>query len=304
MALYRTTHFYEQQLKTKLSSYIDQQKLFNKIDAIPELQGASIIYIDSNYTIVELRPFTPVCQLSPIKVILREPPQMMGQQQFASHLKGSQGNARESRLVGEVAGTALSCGAAILGWIVVFGSGATIPLTGGASSAITYLAVAASTASLAQCANGVYRSYNEVNDPLKNDALDSQEWYTNIAFAVDVISLAGAAAAGAITLKTIKLLQANSLKTTTVLLQGLSRSEKKRLTQEIIRMNQPGVSNSLLKSLVRSGVYPKRYSGIQITQALKFQLKDAVGASMSFTGSALSGNVNSLAVGIYEELAE
>jgi hypothetical protein len=33
-----------------------------------------------------------------------------------------------------------------------------------------------------------------------------------------------------------------------------------------------------------------------------FILKDAVGASMSFAGSALSGNVNSLAVGIYEEL--
>lgn len=46
------------------------------------------------------------------------------------------------------------------------------------------------------------------------------------------------------------------------------------------------------------------YFKIQITQALKFLLKDAVGASMSFTGSALSGNVNSLAIGIYEELTE
>ena len=48
--------------------------------------------------------------------------------------------------------------------------------------------------------------------------------------------------------------------------------------------------------------YPKRFSGLKITQSLQLQLKDAVGASMSFAGSALSGNVNSLAVGIYEEL--
>tara|TARA_R110002050_G_scaffold189455_13_gene324040 strand:- start:215 stop:400 length:186 start_codon:yes stop_codon:yes gene_type:complete len=54
----------------------------------------------------------------------------MSQKEFAGHLKGSQGNIRESKLVGEVAGTVLSCGAAFLGWVVVFGSGAAIPLTG------------------------------------------------------------------------------------------------------------------------------------------------------------------------------
>jgi len=33
----------------------------------------------------------------------------------------------------------------------------------------------------------------------------------------------------------------------------------------------------------------------------KLQLKDALGASLSFTGSAMAGNVNTLAVGLYEE---
>lgn len=127
--------------------------------------------------------------------------------------------------------------------------------------------------------------------------LDSQEWYQNTTIALDVISIAGAA-----TLKAMKLLMANSGKSTFSILKGLSRAERKRLTQEIIRLNHPAVSNKILKSMVKNGRYPKRFSGLKITQSLQLQLKDAVGASMSFTGSALSGNVNSLAVGIYEEL--
>ncbi len=303
MGVHGIFSFKENQLKSKLSYDINQKKLFQDIDRIPELYGAAVIYIDNNYTITELRPFNPSCSLNPIKVVLREPPKLMTQKEFAGHLKGSQGSIRESKLVGEVAGTVLSCGAAFLGWVVVFGSGAAIPLTGGVSSAVTYLAVAASTASTLQCFNSGYRVKNEISNPDNNDFLDSQEWYQNITIALDVVSLAGAAAAGAATLKTVKLLMANSGKSSLSILKGLSRAERKRLTQDIIRLNHPGISNKLIKGLVKTGHFPKRYSGLKITQSLTLQLKDAIGASMSFSGSALSGGVNSLAVGIYEELA-
>ena len=56
--------------------------------------------------------------------------------------------------------------------------------------------------------------------------------------------------------------------------------------------------------MVRANAYPKRYSNIQITEALKLQLKDALGATLSFTGSATSGVVKSLAIGIYEGVPE
>lgn len=126
--------------------------MFHDIDNIPELYGAAVVYIDSNYTITELRPFDPSCSINPIKVVLREPPKLMNQKEFSGHLKGSQGNIRESKLVGELAGTVLSCGAAFLGWVAVFGS---------------------STASTLQCINGGYRSYNERYDSEMNDFLDS-----------------------------------------------------------------------------------------------------------------------------------
>ncbi|MBU2972026.1 hypothetical protein KO527_22060 [Pseudoalteromonas sp. C2R02] len=219
-------NFKENQLKSRLTYDIDQKKLFHDIDNIPELYGAAVVYIDSNYTITELRPFDPSCRLNPIKVVLREPPKLMNQKEFAGHLKGSQGNIRESKLVGELAGTVLSCGAAFLGWVAVFGSSPAIPLTGGTSAAVTYLVIGASTASSMQCGNGLYRIYNERRNPEMNDFLDSNEWYQDITTALDIILLAGAAAAGAATLKTVKLLMANSSKSTSAILKGLSRAEK------------------------------------------------------------------------------
>lgn len=105
MGAHEIYSFKENQLKSKLSYDINQKKLFKDIDSIPELYGAAVIYIDSNYTITELRSFNPSCSLKPIKVVLREPPKLMSQKEFAGHLKGSQGNIRESKLVGEVAGT-------------------------------------------------------------------------------------------------------------------------------------------------------------------------------------------------------
>ncbi|MEZ9237568.1 hypothetical protein [Shewanella sp. 10N.286.52.A9] len=298
-----TQSFYENQLSSRLNAEIDFKTLFARIDAIQGLTGAGVVYIDSKFNIVELRKFEAICQINPIKIILREPPAQMNQSSFAAHLKGSQGNIRESRLVSEVAGTVLSCGAAVIGWTVVLGSSAAVPLTGGTSAAITYLAVGASAASSAQCLNGLYRSLNEVNNPEMNDYLDSQEWYTNTATAIDLVSLAGAGAASVATIKTIKMMKLSTSKSSIEILKGLSRPERRRLNQEIARLNIPGASGRLIKSLSRKGVV-KKYTGIQITDAFRLQLRDAVGASLSFTGSAMSGTIKTLAVGIYEEVMD
>ena len=303
MALFGVASFEERQLERRLE--FDKKALFKKVDEIPHLLGAGVVYIDSHLTIVELRKFEPICQISPIKVVFREPPRQMSQQAFAAHLKGSQGDARESRLVAEVAGSVLSCGAAVLGWVGVAGLGVATPLTVGTSAAVSYLAVGVAIAGTMQCTTSLARAYNEINDPSANDALDSEEWYRATTVALDVISLASAAASAAATVKAFKLLQATKLKPTKVLLQGLNRAERKSLTQEIIRMNEPSArhSNRVLKRLIKEGHYPKRYTGTQISQRMSVQLLDGVGATMSFAGSASSGVVKSLAIGVYEETA-
>ncbi len=287
----------EQNLRNKLTAQFDIQKLFKQIDSIHHTSGARVIYIDSEFTLVELREFQPQCRLHPITVIMREAPPKYDAKTYSSKLKNDK---RESELVGEAAGTALSCGAAVLSWVVVLGSSAAIPITGGTSTAITVLGYAAATASTMQCFNGGARMYLEVAAPEKKDWLDSQEWYTNASTAIDVISVAGAAGAGAAAIKTVQIAKSASSKSTIEILKGLSRAERKRLTQEIIRANHPGISAKVMKSLVRAGTYPSRYSQAQISSALAYKLKDAIGASLSFTGSALSGTVNTLAIGLYE----
>ena len=84
------------------------------------------------------------------------------------------------------------------------------------------------------------------------------------------------------------------------LIEQLARNH----AEEIIMVNHPGISNGALKAMVRGKLYPKRYSNIPITEALKLQLKDALGATLSFTGSATSSVAKSLAIGIYEGIPE
>lgn len=283
-------------LYTELQQEIDLPTLFRNIDAIPELLGAGVFYIDGNLTVVELREFQPICRINPVNIILKEAPQNIGSQDYAIKIKTE----RDSKLVGEMAGAALSCGAAIISWVVVIGSGAAVPLSGGATTFVTYLSISAGVASSAQCVNGAYRVYNEITTPQSNDSLDSKEWYSIMMSALDAISLAGAAAAGAATIKAVLVLKRSTTRTLLQLLQGLSRAERKRITEEVIRMNHPGISNNKLRALIKSGVYPQRFKTVEIGYALQLQLKDAIGATLSFTGSALSGNIKQIAIGIYE----
>lgn len=130
--------------------------------------------------------------------------------------------------------------------------------------------------------------------------MDSSEWYTNTALAVDALSLVGVGASGVVLAKTLKATRAATPKATKEVLKGLTRAERKRLTQEIIRLNHPGVSAQVMKTLIGAGKYPKRFSQGQISQALALRVKEAIGASLSLIGSAGSGSARTLAVGVYE----
>ena len=57
-------------------------------------------------------------------------------------------------------------------------------------------------------------------------------------------------------------------------------------------------ANAAMKTMLKAGLYPKRFTGLQISYAVKLQLKDAVGAALTFTGSGLSGVVREYAAGI------
>lgn len=91
------------------------------------------------------------------------------------------------------------------------------------------------------------------------------------------------------------------------ILKGLSRQQRKQVTEEIIRTQNPGISNKALKALVAAGTYPKRFGKIKLSNTVRLQLKDAVGAALSFSGSATGGVIRNpqaipdLAIALFEE---
>lgn len=289
---------------TPFDSAESKHVLFERIDRIPGLRNTKVMYFDGEI-MTELRPHPPLCMEKYKTVIIRK----LHNAIEATNVQHPQNSKQtESRFYNELLSTGLSCGAAVLSWIVVTGSSAAIPVSGGASTVITVLAYGAATASSLQCGNSVIRLVNETDlgSPEFNRWLDSQEWYNHTLTALDGISLAGGVASVGATLKTV--LQLRKTGTTyKAALEGLSRQERKRLTEDIIRAENPRISNRVLKSLVSAGQYPKRFKNIDISNTLRLQLKDAIGASLSFAGSATGGiirnpnRVPDFIIGIVEE---
>lgn len=284
--------FAEQQLHRRLNYSLSQERLFRAIDDDPALIGAGVVFIDSRGTVITLREFEPICFIKPVRVILREPPLQISALEYVSEVKN---NNRESRLVTEATGAALSCGAAALGWLVVFTSGAAIPFSGGSSSVFTVMAYGAATAGTVQCGNSLMRTRNEVRAPYLNDELDSEDWYRHATLALDVISLGGATVAGLMTIRGIKLLNSQGV-TTRQALSGLNRQQRRNLSREVARSNAPGISNATLKMMERAGKVERRYSNAAIRSTTLRQMKDAIGAGLTFGGSVLGGSISKLAI--------
>lgn len=300
--------YHEESFRLRIKESIDVEKIFNSLDANQETIGAGVIFVDSQYTVVKLRPFKPICHNKPINIIFRELPPEIPPKQFAADVVKTE--RRESKLLGEVIGAAASCTSAALAWVVVVGSTATIPITGPAGATLTYLGYAAATASTVQCAVGAGRIGLETFASEGLDWLDSQEWYTTTMTALDVISLAGVAGTASATIKMILSLRATTGRGISEILKGLTRHERARLTREIARLNHPNISNKAYKNLIKAGLTPRRYSNEQITKAIMLQVKDSIGASFGFFGSAYSGVAKSAgsaagfwAIAIYEELS-
>ncbi len=204
--------------------------------------------------------------------------------------------------MGEAVNTTLSCAGAILGWIVVFSGTVAVPFTGGASLVVAGLGATAAAASTAQCVVGGMRTFNELNDPTANDDMDNEEWYR---YAMPVLDAASLLGAGASTLTTVRLLQARKATTGRSwyeLSKGLTRQQRKALTKELLSLKDPSLSNKLLKLRQRSGELVKRYSATEINHGTITLITDSLGAAIGFTGSAVSGNIRTIAVGLYEEL--
>lgn len=284
--------------RQRIESQINLPRLFAAIDADPAIVGAGVVYIDADFNVVNLREFQPICSIAPKRLILREAQKYIAPTQFAQQV---QDNPRESRLVGEAVNTTLSCAGAVIGWIVVLSGSVAVPFSAGASSVVVALGYTAAAASSVQCFASGYRTVNEIRNPAKNDQLDSEEWYQYTMIALDAASLLGVGASSLATLKLVRLNKATTGKSVREVLRGLNRQERAKLTKELLSINDPRLTSKMIKLKQLSGELPKRFTSTEVKHATVTQIKDALGAAIGFTGSAVSGNVRTIAVGLYEE---
>ncbi|CAI2153976.1 Uncharacterised protein [Serratia ficaria] len=194
----------------------------------------------------------------------------------------------------ELSSAALSCGTLLVSVFLLASGSVAVPFTGGTSSAIAYLGYAGMAASALQCGNGLYRVnklYDGKGDELAQ--LDSEQWYVATSTILDVISLASAGAALKEAAMTYRAMRRISTRKAAEWLKSMPRSERKRLTENIIRAENPGISNQVLKQMVKTGLYPKRYPTEAIQNGLRQQLQSALNNSMAFVGSGISGTLSS-----------
>ena len=280
----------QQNFRSKSLPQFDRRTLFNKVDKIPGLQNSRIIIYEGK-RFHELRPHPPMCMANKLTVVIK--PKEKQDKVIGQNLEINRQDS--SGFYSELVSTGLSCGAAILSWVAVFGSTAAIPISFGSSTFITVLSLSAASASSLQCGNSGYRLYNEsgIGNIERNIWLDSQEWYSSTMTILDIVSVAGGLVAAGATIKAVLNLRRSTGGGFKEALQQLSRPQRKRLTEELIRIQNPGISNTALKMLINAGKYPKRYSNFAINSSIRLQLKDAMGAAFSFAGSATSGIIRS-----------
>ncbi|GGY72892.1 hypothetical protein [Marinobacter zhanjiangensis] len=290
--------YFQRRLKARLDNQTDLNKLFKAIDSDFDLHGAGVVYIDSRGTMVTLREFEPICQIKPVKVVLIEP---MSTRPTAEVIGDIKAGKRESKLAQELLNAGLSCGAAVLGWAAVIVSTGAIPVTGGTSTAVSVISYSAAAAGTAQCANGVARSWTEHSNPEALDEFDNQEWYQYTQTALDVISVGGAVVSGAVTVRLVMRLRSQQHSLREILYNKLNRQQRKRLTEELIEMNQPGISAKMRKHAQRHGLLPKRYSHTDISRTALVKIKESLSGTLSLTGSATSGVISQIMIGIYRE---
>lgn len=122
--------------------------------------------------------------------------------------------------------------------------------------------------------------------------------------ALDGVALLGVTTSALVTVKAINTATRVTGKNLRQVLKGLSRQERAKLNNELLRIRDPRLTTKLLKLEQAAGRASKRISATEMKQATANHIRDSLAAALGFTSSAITGNVKALAIGLYEEVAE
>ena len=177
-----------------------------------------------------------------------------------------------------------------------------MPFTAGTSAVIMVIGQAAAAAGTVQCITGALRTASEAAFPEFNDYLDSEPWFQDATAVLDGVALLGVATSMLVTVKAIITTTQVTGKSIRQVLKGLTRQERAKLNNELLKIRDPRLTSRLLKLEKANGKLSKRISAAAMQHATATHIMDALAASLSFTSSATNGNLKTLAVGVYEEV--
>lgn len=200
----------------------------------------------------------------------------------------------QSSIGTEIKSTLLSCGALVLTAVACVVASGAVPLTAGTSTPLAIMAAAGTAATAVQCGNGLWRLYDiEFNDAKGVTWVDTQEWYLATSTALDLISLASLAGPLKEVVMTYRAMKSASSMKVFNWLKRYSRMERVRLTEGIIKYLNPGISNKVMKAMIRAGKYPRRFPTNAVRRELAKQMISVITSAMAISGSKLNGVIHS-----------
>jgi hypothetical protein len=284
---------------------MDQNKLIQRVDAVPELKGAGIAFIgegrcmlirDSDhqsgfdtyvvFQLVESQNFAGVSQTAPTSK--------------QGHIASSVGS--------ELRNAALECGGVVLSAFLAGSSAVAIPVTAGFSSVGLALASSALLATSLSCGLSVGRIWNAGLSPDSNRILDNSQWYNVTGTVIEAIDVADAAHSGFKLIGKYKALRRATSKPIEELLRRASRAERKAIAEEMARFTGEAPTRKTFTRLVRERKLARLYTIGEIRTEVAKSLLEGLQDATTLTKSVLPGRegekpgvVYELAVSIVQE---
>lgn len=270
---------------------IDFQALSDQFDCLRNFERVGIIYDDgySRWLVRPSRRYASITNNVVTHVVITK---IRENTSSADIEKSLTDTLSTSIFNGEFAATALACGSSLATAVLAVTATGVIPLTGGSSGIAAVTLATGTWATGFQCGIGVGRAVG-LSAGFSEEVkwLDSQQWFQTTSTILDGLSLTSASVGLKKTVDVYKQMKAISSIKATEWLKLLPRAERKRLTDHIIRAQNPGISASGIKAAINVGKYPKRFPAESLQRSLHRELVSAIINSSAFVGSGLSGNL-------------
>jgi len=199
--------------------------------------------------------------------------------------------------IGQEAGlAAINCSAAVIAALVTFGSAAATPVTGGTSLALTSIGYAATVATGGSCIVSLARTYNAAYNPNTNEMMDKMPAYQTTVKILDGVSLLGVGASAITMTKVIHVMRRAGVTIGAAKAGTASRPARARLAKEVLKHQNPNMTNRQVKEYFQMGVGPKRVTTKTLTENTILSLRDSLASGLSFLSSSLDGNVKNAAI--------